>query len=89
MVGERVGMCAGMSFVCVCKRAGKSSVMIGGGEKSIQGGSRQTMELFEGETHFPERFPGIAELQMTCSRPPRLVAALFPAVGPSNHNRMV
>lgn len=41
-------------YVCVCKPAGKSSVMIRGGGGSIQGGSRQTIELFEGETHFPE-----------------------------------
>lgn len=65
---------------CVCQPASKSSVTIK--EKSIQGGSRQTIELFEGESHFPEQFQRIAKLQMTRSHP-NLVATLFPQSCPS------
>lgn len=64
--GVRAHVCVGMHvcarlLLCVCKPASKSSVMIR--EKSIQGGSRQTIELFEGESHFPELFRRIAKLK--------------------------
>lgn len=61
--------------VCVWTSAGKSSVMIR--KKSIQGGSKQTIELFEGESHFPEQFQRTAKLQITCLHP-NVVASLFP-----------
>jgi len=49
-----VHVCVHLPLFCVCKPASKSSVMLK--EKSIQGASRQTIELFEGESHFPEQF---------------------------------
>lgn len=73
-------MCMDCSLcLCVCTPAGKSSVMIR--RKSIPGGSRQTIELFEGESHFPEQFQRIAKLQITCLHL-NLVASFFPQSGP-------
>ena len=66
---------SGRRPLCVHKPASKSHVMIG--EKSIQRGSRQKIELFEGESHFPEQFQQTAKLQMTCSYP-NLVETHFP-----------
>lgn len=71
-------MCMDCSLcLCVCTPAGKSSVMIR--RKSIPGGSRQTIELFEGESHFPEQFQRIAKLQITCLHL-NLVASFFSTV---------
>lgn len=71
----------GLLFVSMCVHtpASKSSVMIR--RKSIPGGSRQTIELFEGESHFPEQFQRIAKLQITCLHL-NLVASFFPQSGP-------
>lgn len=53
------------SPLCVSKPASKSSVMIGGG-----GGDQFNEAAGKQLNCLKEQFPGIAELQMTCSRPP-------------------
>lgn len=53
------------SLFCVCHPASKSSVMIK--RESIPAGSRQTIELFEGESYFLEQFQWISEVRITSS----------------------
>lgn len=59
MVGERVGMCAGISFVCVCKPAGKSSVMIGGGGNQFKEAAGKQLNCLEEKLIFLSDFQGL------------------------------
>lgn len=62
--------CARVSCFCMCKPASKSSLMTRR-KNQCKEACRQTIELFEGESHFPEQFPQTARLQMNglCPNP--------------------